>query len=62
MALPDDNYRDQQLFASLANSDHPMSKFTWGNESTLSLDIPNSELHKKLHQLRYINIYSNNLV
>ena len=52
MALPDDNYRDQQLFASLASSNHPMRKFTWGNETTLYLDIPDEELHKMMHKLR----------
>nr|XP_053649483.1 nardilysin-like [Cherax quadricarinatus] len=52
MALPDDEYRIQQLFGSLALEDHPMSKFTWGNESTLNTGIPDEELHKKLHELR----------
>ncbi|XP_069175846.1 nardilysin-like [Procambarus clarkii] len=52
MALPDDEYRNEQLFGSFAVEGHPMGKFTWGNESTLNIDIPDEELHKKLHELR----------
>lgn len=52
MALPDDEYRIQQLFGSFAAEGHPMGKFTWGNESTLNTGIPDEELHKKLHELR----------
>lgn len=29
-----------------------MGKFTWGNESTLNIGIPDEELHKQLHELR----------
>ncbi|XP_042887210.1 nardilysin-like isoform X2 [Penaeus japonicus] len=52
MAVPEDSYRTQQLFATLASDGHPMGKFTWGNESTLNVGIPDEELHKKLHELR----------
>lgn len=52
MAVPEDSYRTQQLFATLAADGHPMGKFTWGNESTLNVGIPDEELHKKLHELR----------
>ncbi|KAK3870248.1 hypothetical protein Pcinc_024512 [Petrolisthes cinctipes] len=52
MALPDDTSRDQQMFATLASEGHPMGKFTWGNESTLNIGIPDEELHKQLHELR----------
>ncbi|CAL4145200.1 unnamed protein product, partial [Meganyctiphanes norvegica] len=52
MAQPEDAYRIQQLFASIADENHPMSKFTWGNETTLNLEIPDQELHEKLHKLR----------
>ncbi|XP_042206684.1 nardilysin-like [Homarus americanus] len=52
MALPEDAYRSQQLFGSFAAEGHPMGKFTWGNESTLNIGIPDEELHKKLHELR----------
>ncbi|KAK7078176.1 Nrd1 complex RNA-binding subunit [Halocaridina rubra] len=52
MAQLEDAMRAQQLFASIAADDHPMCKFTWGNESTLNTGIPDEELHKKLNDLR----------
>lgn len=50
MALPSDSCRKQQLFASLAKDGHPMTKFTWGNSSTLKLvgDPDGSELNRRL--------------
>lgn len=57
MALPEDASRVQQLFASFASEGHPMGKFTWGNETTLNVEIPDEELHKKLHDLR-LRFYS----
>ncbi|XP_068246780.1 nardilysin-like [Palaemon carinicauda] len=57
MALPEDACRVQQLFAGFAAENHPMGKFTWGNETTLNVEIPDEELHKKLHDLR-LRFYS----
>jgi len=37
MALPDDYTRIQQIFGSLAQEGHPMTKFMWGNLESLQL-------------------------
>ena len=51
-ALPNDSNRLEMLFASLAIEGHPMGKFSWGNQTTLDLNIPDVELQCWLHQLK----------
>lgn len=50
MALPSDSCRRQQLLGHLANPDHPMGKFMWGNSDTLKLknDPDGAELNKRV--------------
>ncbi|KZC14573.1 Nardilysin [Dufourea novaeangliae] len=52
MALPSDDYRKEQLFCSFAKSNHPATKFTWGNLVTLRDNIEDEKLYKQVHKFR----------
>ena len=65
MALPSDFNRKQQIYGSLANSNHPMSKFMWGNKESLQMkNINDEQVHKMLHDFknRHYTAQSMNLV
>jgi len=51
MALPSDENRILQIFGGLSKPGHPMSKFMWGNLSSLSPEgMSDTEVHDKLHK------------
>jgi len=53
MALPSDFHRKEQIFGSLAKSGHPMAKFMWGNQKSLTPEgMTDEEMHKRLHEFR----------
>lgn len=52
MALPSDSNRKEQLFCSLARSNHPAKKFPWGNLTTLRDNIDEDKLYSELHEFR----------
>lgn len=52
IALPDDEYRREQLLLSLADKASPANKFSWGNLITLRDQVTEDELYTKLHAFR----------
>lgn len=52
MALPSDLYRKEQLFCSFARTDHPATKFIWGNLVTLRDNVTDAKLYEELHKFR----------
>lgn len=52
MALPSDSYRKEQLFASLAQPNSPVNKFTWGNLKTLRDNVQDDKLYELVHEFR----------
>lgn len=52
MALPSDEYRREQLICDFFSSSATINKFYWGNMLTLKGQLPDAELHKKLHEFR----------
>ncbi|KYM86756.1 Nardilysin, partial [Atta colombica] len=49
---PCDENRKEQLFSSFARTNHPASKFTWGNLITLRDNVHNDKLYEELHKFR----------
>ncbi|XP_023245125.1 nardilysin-like [Copidosoma floridanum] len=52
MALPSDFYRKEQLFCSCAKTNHPATKFSWGNLITLKDNIEEETLYSELHKFK----------
>ncbi|XP_063992103.1 nardilysin-like [Diachasmimorpha longicaudata] len=52
MALPSDFYRKEQLFCSFAESQHPATKFPWGNLVSLRDMVTDDKLYQELHKFR----------
>lgn len=48
--ISNDEYRINQIFASMALDDHPASNFSWGNLKTLKAGIKLEELHRFVHE------------
>lgn len=47
-----DGVRQEQLFASMGQPDHPCSIFTWGNSRTLKDNIDDEQLYERVHEYR----------
>lgn len=52
MALPSDFCRKEQLFSSFARSNHPATKFCWGNLVTLRDNVTDKKLYEELHKFK----------
>ncbi|XP_003401691.1 nardilysin isoform X1 [Bombus terrestris] len=52
MALPSDYCRQEQLFSSFAQPNHPATKFCWGNLITLRDNVTDEKLYEELHKFR----------
>lgn len=52
MALPSDFCREEQLFSSFAQLNHPARKFSWGNLITLRDNVTDEKLYEELHKFR----------
>ncbi|XP_017752516.1 PREDICTED: nardilysin-like isoform X2 [Eufriesea mexicana] len=52
MALPSDFCREEQLFSSFAQLNHPATKFSWGNLITLRDNVTDEKLYEELHKFR----------
>ena len=52
MSFQNDSIRLEQLIASLANPDHPIGNFTWGNLKTLKDNIDDDKLYERVNEFR----------